>query len=128
MPVVWLRIAAINGFLAVAGGALAAHALKSTLTAEQLATFETGVRYQMYHALTLLGVALLARHSRALAVSLAGWCFTLGIVLFSGSLYLLAFTDQAWVGAVTPFGGACLLLGWLALATIALRPRPRIRF
>lgn len=128
MPTVWLRIAAINGFVAVVVGAFAAHALRDRLSAEMLATFETGVRYHMYHALGLLAVALVSRHSRALAVAVAGWCFMIGIVLFSGSLYALALVEQTWLGALTPFGGASLLAGWLALASVPLRRRPQIRF
>jgi uncharacterized membrane protein YgdD (TMEM256/DUF423 family) len=125
MPIVWLRIAAINGFLAVAAGAFATHALRDELTPEVLATLETGVRYHMYHTLALLVVALASRHSRAFAVPVAGWCFTVGIVLFSGSLYALALTGQMWLRTITPFGGAAFLVGWAALVTVPLRRRSR---
>jgi uncharacterized membrane protein YgdD (TMEM256/DUF423 family) len=128
MPIVWLRIAAINGILAVVGGAFAAHFLRDQLNPQALATFETGVRYHMYHALALLPVALTRRHSHARAIPVAGGCFTIGIVLFSGSLYGLALTGLNWLGAITPFGGVALLLGWLALACVPLRRRPRFRF
>lgn len=101
-----------SAFLGVALGAFAAHGLKATLTADLLAAFEVGVRYQMYHALGMIGVGcLLGRHpSRILAAS--GLLFVLGTVLFSGSLYVLAITGLRSLGIVTPFGGLALLCGW----------------
>ena len=118
------------GFIGVAFGAFGSHALRSKLTSERVATFETGVRYQMWHALTLFVVAiveawtpsggspsftLVGDRGGAPFLFAAGWLFAAGIVLFSGSLYALAVThDRAW-GAVTPFGGTCLLLGWAML-------------
>ena len=97
-------------------GAFAAHGLKATLAPEMLSAFETGVRYQMYHAFALFAAAWgLARwHTRAFAV--AGWLFVAGIVIFSGSLYLMAATGMRWLGAVTPLGGLAFLAGWLCLA------------
>lgn len=102
-----------SAFLAVALGAFAAHGLKATLPADLLATFEVGVRYQMYHALGLIGVGCLyARHpSRLLAAS--GMLFLLGTMLFSGSLYVLATTGLRALGVVTPFGGVAFLFGWV---------------
>lgn len=94
-------------FLAVGLGAFGAHALKSRLSPEMLAIFETGVKYQVYHALALLLVAALRGPSKA------AWCFTAGIALFSGSLYLLALTGEKKWGAVTPLGGLLFLIGWL---------------
>ena len=108
--------------VAVALGAFAAHGLRATLSSADLATFETGVRYQMYHALGLLAVAgALTRWEEAPAAVAAGWLFTAGIVLFSGSLYLLVLTGPRWLGAVTPFGGVAFLLGWGLLAWTAMR-------
>jgi uncharacterized membrane protein YgdD (TMEM256/DUF423 family) len=104
------------GFLGVAAGAFGAHALRARVPADLLAVFETGARYQMYHALALLAVAAVASRAPTTAASAAGWLFTAGIVLFSGSLYLLALTGTRWLGAVTPFGGLCFLAGWIALA------------
>ena len=97
-------------------GAFAAHGLKTTLAPEMLSAFETGVRYQMYHAFALFAAAWgLARwQTRAFAV--AGWLFVIGIVIFSGSLYLMASTGMRWLGAVTPIGGLAFLAGWLCLA------------
>ena len=112
------RLGGIFAFIAVAAGAFGAHALRSRLPADLLAVFETGARYQMYHALALLAVALAAAHARTRSEALraAGWLFTTGILVFSGSLYLLALTGvRAW-GAVTPIGGLCFLAGWVALA------------
>ena len=111
----------VLGGLGVALGAFAAHGLRSTLSSADLATFETGVRYQMYHAFALLAVAgAVARWEASTAVA-AGWLFTAGIVLFSGSLYLLVLTGPRWLGAVTPLGGVAFLAGWALLAWTAIR-------
>jgi uncharacterized membrane protein YgdD (TMEM256/DUF423 family) len=117
----WLAIAAINGGLAVASGAFAAHGLQGRIDAQALQTFETGARYHMYHALAI-GLAALAMRDAAAgpATSAAGF-FLAGILLFSGSLYLLALTGVRWFGLVTPFGGVCFLIGWGLLAFAATR-------
>ena len=117
----WLVVAALNGFLAVAFGAFAAHGLSGRLDAHALQTFETGARYHMYHA---LAIGLSAVAARGPAASLAQWSagfFLAGIVLFSGSLYLLALTGVRAFGFVTPFGGLAFLLGWAILAWAAAR-------
>jgi uncharacterized membrane protein YgdD (TMEM256/DUF423 family) len=114
-------IGAVLGFLGVAAGAFGAHALRARLTPEDLATFETAARYQMYHALALLAVAWAASRWPGAAASAAGWLFLSGTLVFSGSLYLLVFTGARWLGAVTPLGGLALLAGWLALAWAAAR-------
>jgi uncharacterized membrane protein YgdD (TMEM256/DUF423 family) len=103
------RLGAGFMFLAVGLGAFGAHALKNRLTPDMLAVFETGVKYQVYHALALLLLASLRGPSKA------AWCFTAGIVLFSGSLYILALTGARKWGAVTPIGGVLFLAGWLIL-------------
>jgi uncharacterized membrane protein YgdD (TMEM256/DUF423 family) len=113
---VFIFIGGLSGFLAVAAGAFGAHALRQKLPADMLSVFETGARYQMYHAFALLAVAWVAARWPGPVIHLAGWCFVAGTVLFSGSLYLLAFTDTHWIGAITPLGGLAFLLGWLALA------------
>jgi uncharacterized membrane protein YgdD (TMEM256/DUF423 family) len=107
-------IGTLYGFLGVAAGAFGAHALRARLTADLLETFETGVRYQMYHALALLIVALAYGRWTAQLAVWAGWLFVIGTAVFSGSLYVLAFTGTRWWGAVTPIGGVCLLAGWVA--------------
>ena len=117
----FIFLGAINGFLAVAFGAFAAHALKNLLSAGLLEVFQTGVEYQAMHALALLAAGLLGRDGRSRALKLAAWAFATGILLFSGSLYILALTDIRWMGAVTPFGGTAFLLGWGALAWHAAR-------
>ncbi|HEY3778628.1 MAG TPA: DUF423 domain-containing protein [Rhizomicrobium sp.] len=115
---IWLIVAAANGFLAVLAGAFAAHGLARYLDPHALATFETGARYQTYHALAM-GLAALAAPNGAARI--ACLLFLAGIVLFSGSLYLLAFTGTRALGYVTPFGGAAFLAGWIALAFAAAR-------
>jgi uncharacterized membrane protein YgdD (TMEM256/DUF423 family) len=107
---------AVSAFVAVAAGAFGAHALRARLTPEHLATFETGVRYQMYHALALLFVAWAVTRWPVPPVRAAGWCFAGGTLVFSGSLYLLALTGVRAFGAITPLGGLAFLAGWLALA------------
>jgi len=112
--------AALLGFTGVALGAFAAHALKARLPLEQLAVLQTGVHYQMLHALALLAVALLTLHRPQLLLRLAGSFFLLGTLLFSGSLYLLVLAGWK-VGLVTPVGGVSFLLGWGCLAFSALK-------
>ncbi len=106
-------LGAIFAFFGVAAGAFGAHALKSRLSPEYLSVFEVGVRYQMYHALALLILPTLSLP--AIYLSLAGWFLTSGIVLFSGSLYILALTSVSAWGAVTPIGGLLLLAGWASI-------------
>jgi uncharacterized membrane protein YgdD (TMEM256/DUF423 family) len=114
----WLLMAGgINMFLAVALGAFGAHALKARLTPEMMAVYQTGNQYHFYHALGLLGVAVAAgllRPSRLIPWS--GAFLLAGLVLFSGSLYVLSLTGQRWIGAITPFGGTAFLAGWLLFA------------
>ncbi len=116
MERLFILIGAILGFLGVAGGAFGSHALKNRLSADLLQVFEVAVRYQMYHALALVltGFILTRFHSQAL--SWAGWFFAAGVVIFSGTLYLLTLTGQRWLGAITPIGGTALLVGWLLVA------------
>ncbi len=117
----WLMVAAINGALAVAAGAFAAHGLEGRLDTHALETFETGARYHMYHALAL-GLGALAMRGAAVTPAQAACGFFLtGIVLFSGSLYLLALTGMRAFAFVTPFGGVAFLIGWIALAWAAVR-------
>lgn len=115
-------LASLLAGLGVALGAFGAHALESRLTADLLQTYETGVRYHFYHALGLAVVALaVARWPQAGLAVWAGWLFVAGIVIFSGSLYLLAFTGVRWLGAITPLGGVAFIAGWLCLALAAWR-------
>jgi len=110
------------GFMAVALGAFGAHLLEGRLPARDLEIFETAVRYQMYHALALVLVAvLIPRGASPALLSSAGWAFTVGVFVFSGSLYLLVFTGIRSFGAVTPIGGVALLAGWALLFASLLR-------
>ncbi|KAB0504201.1 DUF423 domain-containing protein [Pseudomonas lini] len=117
----FLMLAAFFGFTGVALGAFAAHGLKSRLSAEYLAIFHTGVTYQLVHTLALLGVALLATQIPGRLITWAGASFAIGIVLFSGSLYLLTITGISKLGIVTPFGGLAFLVGWVCLGLAAWR-------
>ena len=117
----WLLVAAINGFLAVACGAFAAHGLQGRLDAHALQVFETGARYHMYHALAIALAAFAIRDAAAGPAMWACGFFLAGICLFSGSLYLLALTGMKGFAFVTPFGGVCFLIGWGALAFAATR-------
>jgi uncharacterized membrane protein YgdD (TMEM256/DUF423 family) len=122
MDRVFFGLGALSGAMAVALGAFGAHGLKTRLPVELLATFETGVRYQMYHALALLAVAwAVTRWAGSSLPVAAGWLFVAGTVLFSGSLYLLALTGQRWLGAITPLGGVAFVAGWICLALAAWR-------
>lgn len=112
---------AVFGFVGVALGAFGAHALQARLSPRDLATFEIGVRYQMYHALALLAVAWAITQWETGALVAAGWAFVVGILVFSGSLYTLVLTGQRWLGAVTPVGGVAFIVGWALLAWTALR-------
>lgn len=113
--------AAIAGFTAVALGAFAAHGLKARLSPDLLGTFETGVRYQMYHALALFAAAWGWNRWQHRLFGVAGACFVAGILVFSGSLYLLALTEVRWLGMITPVGGVFFLAGWMCLAVGAVR-------
>jgi len=117
----FLMLAAFFGFTGVALGAFAAHGLKNRLTPEYLAIFHTGVTYHLVHALALLGVALLATQIPGRLVTWAGASFAVGILLFSGSLYVLTLTGVSKLGIITPFGGLAFLSGWLCLGLAAWR-------
>jgi uncharacterized membrane protein YgdD (TMEM256/DUF423 family) len=117
----FLVLGALSAAISVAAGAFGAHALKARLSPELLAVFETGARYQMFHALGLLAVAWVAQRSPGGAAGAAGWLFVAGTVLFSFSLYALALSGVRALGAVTPFGGVAFIAGWLALAWAAVR-------
>ncbi len=122
MEKTFLLLASILGALSVALGAFGAHALENRMSADLLSTYEVGVRYHVYHVLALLGVvAVLIRWPDSGVAVAAGWLFVAGIVIFSGSLYVLAFTGVRWLGAITPIGGVAFIAGWICLAWVALR-------
>jgi uncharacterized membrane protein YgdD (TMEM256/DUF423 family) len=112
----FLMLGSANAFLAVALGAFGAHVLKERLSSDMLAVFQTGVQYQMYHALALILVAILSKQlPNNLAFGWSGWLFFVGIVLFSGSLYALSLSGVTILGAITPLGGLAFLAGWFKL-------------
>ena len=117
----WFATGALLCGLGVAVGAFGAHGLRERLAPEMLATFETGVRYHFIHALGLFAVAWAATRWPGALVGAAGWLFVAGIVIFSGSLYLLSISGIRWLGAITPIGGVCMIAGWVLLAAAALR-------
>ena len=116
MDRLFIRLGAVAGFVGVALGAFGAHALRARLSPEHLAVFETGVRYQLVHALALVLVGLLIGRRPSRLTNAAGWCFAVGIVLFSGSLYALTLTGTTAFGMATPAGGLFFLAGWACLA------------
>jgi len=123
-PALFFGIGAASGAIAVALGALAAHALRQQLAESAMHAFETGVHYQFLHALALCAVALWIKSGEADATThavVAAWAFVAGTLMFSGSLYVLALGGPRWLGPITPIGGLALIFGWLALAYGALR-------
>ncbi|WP_370087641.1 DUF423 domain-containing protein [Ekhidna sp.] len=122
MHKLFLIISSISGILAVGLGAFGAHALKSKLETEgTLDIYQTAVQYQFYHTLALLGIALLMTKIESQWLTYAGYSITLGILIFSGSLYVLCFTGMKWLGAVTPIGGLMFIAGWLCLLMTAIK-------
>lgn len=125
----FLRIGSLLALIAVALGAFASHGLREILPPEQLHTFEIGVRYQFYHALAILLVDTLIHFRKKPLLVWSGWLFTAGVVLFSGSLYLLALREEmnlpvAWLGPVTPIGGALFIIGWGVLFASTFQTKP----
>ncbi|MGD9944469.1 MAG: DUF423 domain-containing protein [Burkholderiaceae bacterium] len=123
----FLFLGALAALIGVGAGAFGAHALKAQLSAEMLAVFETGVRYQMYHALALCLTSWICARWQGRVLLAAGCAFAVGIALFSGSLYLLALTGVSRLGLITPFGGVAMLIGWGCLAWGALTAERRPR-
>jgi uncharacterized membrane protein YgdD (TMEM256/DUF423 family) len=121
----FFALGGLSGFVGVALGAFAAHALKGQLDPGALSTFETGVRYQMYHAPALLAAGWACTRWGSAAASASGWLFLLGTLLFSGSLYALSLSGLRWLGAVTPLGGLAWLAGWICLAWAAWTGKDR---
>ena len=117
----WFATGAALCGLGVLLGAFGAHGLRERLTPEMLAVFETGVRYHLVHGLAVMAVALAAARWPSALITSAGWLFVAGIVIFSGSLYVLSITGIRWLGAITPVGGLCFTVGWLVLALGAMR-------
>ena len=121
----WFATGGLLAGTAVALGAFGAHGLEGHVTPERLEVFETGVRYQMFHALALFAVGYLATRQPSALLRTCGWCFTVGSLIFSGSLYALVLLDLGILGAVTPLGGVAQLAGWVCFVVAALRSQPR---
>lgn len=119
---IWLFLAAINGFLASGAGAIGAHLIKGSVSADNLEIFQTAVRYHMWHALALVAVAWLASRTPKVpfVITLAGAAFFVGIVLFCGSLYVMGATGSTALVLVTPVGGVAFLIGWAALVVASV--------
>ncbi|QBF81812.1 DUF423 domain-containing protein [Shewanella maritima] len=111
-----LLTATVSGFLAVALGAFGAHGLKNIAPAELISIFKLGVEYQFYHTFALLALGICSQWINTKQIVWSAWCFVIGMVFFSGSLYLYALTGVKWVGPITPIGGTFLLIGWLLFA------------
>lgn len=120
-PRAWVAAGALLAGLAVAAGAFGAHGLRARLSPDMLQVFETAARYQMYHALALIAVGLIADRWPSPLLGLAGWLFLAGIVLFSGSLYGLTLSGTRMLGAITPLGGVAFITGWALVALSAWR-------
>lgn len=121
MEQTWFVLGCVLMALGVLAGAFAAHGLKAHLSSDDLEIWQTGARYHIYHALALFAVAYAATRWHSGLTTAAGWLFVAGIILFAGSLYVLAVSGVKWLGAITPLGGACFLFGWGCLALAALR-------
>lgn len=120
MTRIFLAIASVLGGISVILGAFASHALKDRLSDRALEIWETGTKYQMYHALALILIALLiTRLPASTSLVVAGYAFITGILLFSGSLYALSLSGIKWLGAITPLGGVAFIIGWICLAVAA---------
>ncbi len=120
MNTIFLLLGAISAMIGVGMGAFGAHGLKTMISPELLTVYQTGVTYQMWHALGLIGLALIPRQAtNSKLLSWAGWLMFIGILLFSGSLYLLAILNLKWLGMITPIGGICFLTAWLLITIFA---------
>lgn len=117
----FVAMGSLLGLLGVAAGAFGAHALETRLDADMLAVWETAAKYQMYHALALIGAAWLVGQTQSAWATAAGWAFLGGVVVFSGTLYVLALSGIKWLGAITPIGGTALILGWFCCFMAALK-------
>jgi len=125
MKSTFLSLGALSALVGVGMGAFGAHGLKTVISPEMLTVYQTGVTYQMWHALGLIGVALIRQQApNSKLLHWAGWLMFAGIVLFSGSLYALALLNHTWLGMITPFGGVCFITAWLLIVLFAA---PNIR-
>ena len=124
MSNVFIGLGALSAFICVAAGAFGAHALKQVLAADMLAVYHTAVDYQFYHSIGLIVIGALHRISPRCSHSIAAWTMLAGIIIFSGSLYILSTSGIKWLGMITPIGGVCFLAAWLILALSYLTGDP----
>jgi uncharacterized membrane protein YgdD (TMEM256/DUF423 family) len=126
---IFMVLGSFSALIGVGMGAFGAHGLKAVISPEMLAVYQTGVNYQMWHALGLLAVGIIQHQTPdRMLISWAGWFMFAGIVIFSGSLYLLAILNLRWLGMITPIGGACFLLAWLLLSISLTRKKSTGRY
>ena len=125
---IFIGLGALNAFIAVAMGAFAAHALKESLSERYLSVIQTAADYQFYHALGLILIGLIYQQKQNSLNALSGWLMFTGIVMFSGSLYVLGLSGAKWLGMVTPAGGVCFLVAWFILAFAHLWPSTNTKY
>jgi uncharacterized membrane protein YgdD (TMEM256/DUF423 family) len=129
MKSVFLFLASLSALTGVGLGAFGAHGLKNVLSPELLTIYQTGVTYQMWHALGLMGIALVHQQSpESKLINWAGWLMFIGIIVFSGSLYLLAILDLKWIGILTPIGGVSFIMAWVLIAIFATKKQHNSRY
>ena len=118
---IFALLGSMFGFIGVAAGAFGAHAMANRLEPRMLEVWQTAAQYQMVHALALIGAAFLVHHTQSTAAWVGGWSFAAGILVFSGSLYLMALTGARGLGAITPIGGVAFLVGWFCCVLASLK-------
>ena len=129
MKSIFLLLASLSAMTGVGLGAFGAHGLKNVLSPELLTVYQTGVTYQMWHALGLMGIALLHQQAaESKLINWAGWLMFIGIILFSGSLYLLAILNLKWIGIITPIGGVSFIMAWVLIAIFATKKQHNSRY
>ena len=129
MKSIFLLLASLSAMVGVGLGAFGAHGLKSVLNPELLTVYQTGVTYQMWHALGLMGISLVNQQSpESKLINWAGWLMFIGIILFSGSLYLLAILNLKWIGIITPIGGVSFIMAWVLIAIFATKKQHNSRY
>jgi uncharacterized membrane protein YgdD (TMEM256/DUF423 family) len=129
MKSIFLFLGALSALTGIGMGAFGAHGLKTIVNPEMMAVYQTGVSYQMWHALGLIGIAIM-RHQNpeSKLLNWAGWLMFIGIILFSGSLYLLTLSQSAWIGGITPIGGLSFLIAWLLISVYAAQKQHSKRY
>jgi uncharacterized membrane protein YgdD (TMEM256/DUF423 family) len=129
MKSIFLLLASLSAMIGVGLGAFGAHGLKNVLSPELLTVYQTGVTYQMWHALGLMGISLVHQQSpESKLINWAGWLMFIGIILFSGSLYLLVILNLKWIGIITPIGGVSFIMAWVLIAIFATKKQHNSRY